>query len=110
MPDVDCSHVAEIFCDVKEITIDEQTRIGIIYTEKNGNFDFIHHTFAEFFIAQYFFEEIFEKNDFRKEVGELLCQIITYEGFDIVRKFIQDQIDVQKINEGLSDKLSPKAL
>ena len=74
--EIERSLVAEIFRDVKEVTIDQQTRIEIIYTEGKGNCNFLHKTFAEFFIAQYFFEVIFEKNVVGKKVGELFCRML----------------------------------
>jgi len=47
----------------EELTSDEISRMGILYINGPGNFKFAHRTFGEFFIAQYFVDNIYYADD-----------------------------------------------
>ncbi|KAL7015350.1 hypothetical protein ACKWTF_016410 [Chironomus riparius] len=47
----------------EELTKDEISRIGILYINDKKTFNFAHRTFAEFFISQYFIENIHDVSD-----------------------------------------------
>jgi len=47
----------------KELTSDEISRMGILYINGPKAFKFAHRTFVEFFIAQYFIENIYNADD-----------------------------------------------
>lgn len=50
------------FKDPRPIVIEQILRVGLIALDDFGNFQFIHQTFAEFFIANFFFKQIFADN------------------------------------------------
>jgi len=87
----------------KGLTNDEVSRMGILYISGPNTFKFAHRTFAEFFVAQYFIENIyFADDDPTDEDAErrirLFFQIFSYPYFRI-RGFISSFLETQPANE-----------
>ncbi|KAL7014308.1 hypothetical protein ACKWTF_015859 [Chironomus riparius] len=55
----------------KKLTLAEISRMGILYFNDENNYEFVHRTFAEFFIAQYLVENVYEAIDVSVEEAEL---------------------------------------
>lgn len=60
----------------KELTGDEISRMGILYINGPSSYKFAHKTFAEYFVAQYFIDNLINAEDLDSEVdGELIMDI-----------------------------------
>ncbi|XP_070503089.1 uncharacterized protein [Chironomus tepperi] len=87
----------------KGLTNDEVSRIGILFINGPKTFKFAHRTFAEFFVAQYFIENIyFAEDEPTDEEAErrirLFFQIFNYP-FYRIRIFIKSFLETQAANE-----------
>lgn len=69
-----------IFHEVSDTTItnEDVSRIGIITIDADGNFTFLHRTFAEFFVVQYLVDNIYKSVDASNEEMELRIKLFTY--------------------------------
>lgn len=50
-----------LFGNIQTPSIDDSTRVGLLYFDDSPHFKFVHRSFAEFFIAKFAFEVIFKK-------------------------------------------------
>ncbi|XP_070490541.1 uncharacterized protein [Chironomus tepperi] len=88
----------------KSLNFEEITRIGILFINNENDFSFAHKTFADFFHAKYFIENIYDfKDDLNVEEAELRLQTFfyafkSYSDMRTVAKFMGDYIDAQESN------------
>lgn len=60
----------------KDLPLEEISRMGILYIDGENQFEFSHRTFGEFFIAQYFIENIYlAEDDVNVDEAELRLEI-----------------------------------
>jgi hypothetical protein len=71
-------------------SLDEDfTRIGIVQISNEGKLHFIHRTFAEFYVADFFVKERTNKSNISKEILDfLLKKIFLKEEYRVIRAFI----------------------
>ncbi|KAL7048603.1 hypothetical protein ACKWTF_003418 [Chironomus riparius] len=82
----------------KELTIDEISRMGILYPDENDNYGLGHRTFCDFFIAQYLIEKVYNADDGPTEQEaelriELFQKYSTWRG---VKKFMSSYVLKEK--------------
>jgi len=98
----------------KELTGDEISRMGILYINGLKNFKFAHKTFTEFFIAQFFIENIYNVDDIDSDdavhVIQFFIDVVKRYGSDqkIIIKFIKSFLETKNVknNEKFNSKIS----
>lgn len=100
----------------EKLTKYEISRMSILYFNDQNNFEFVHRTFIEFFIAQFFIENIYNDDDdlsiFEAEL--MLNLLYTLSNQQGISKFIDDYFQDQSknkifvINSGISQALKGK--
>jgi hypothetical protein len=78
-----------IFGDVSPLPIDQMARLGFMFDDGHGNHFFTHQTFAEFFAAEFFVQEIFENENEDETMMGLLYY--TIRSNEVVMRFIDDK-------------------
>ncbi|XP_070506418.1 uncharacterized protein [Chironomus tepperi] len=79
-----------------ELTTEEIARMGIMSIE-NGRIYFVHKTFAEFFIAQYIIDNIYNGEDMSSEEAELRLEfffIIVFDDQSVILDFINSYLQI----------------
>ena len=84
-------HIKSVFCDVPELPVDQIVRIGLMYDDGTGNCQFVHRTFAEFFVADFLFEAIWINFEESEAVAELWYYSMQYHS--MIMKFIDDKLE-----------------
>jgi ankyrin repeat protein len=68
---------------------EELTKTGIMQTGNEGNLNFIHRTFAEYYVADYCVKELIKGSNISKPIQELLLtKILLKKDYRVVRAFI----------------------
>lgn len=96
-----------LFQFVSTPPLDEIVRVGLMFADGFGNFIFIHRTFAEFFIAKYFYESIFAPRKHRveeelKSILEILLDGVLSENdssFNFIRILLDSALELVKIRK-----------
>lgn len=89
----------------KLLTYEEISRMGILYINSDKEFEFSHKTFAEFFMAQYLIENIYNVDDVSVEEAEfrmeLLYEITINYGYRqaIITDFLNAYLETEKTSE-----------
>ena len=93
------------FDDYEPPTVEKMTRIGLMFADSLGTFQFIHQTFAEFFIADFLLNIVLKQNVKKPDVLEIfsnfLLKILTMPDYKMIRTFINDvfgRFDLAKDN------------
>ncbi|XP_070504766.1 uncharacterized protein [Chironomus tepperi] len=87
------------------LPFEEISRMGILYVNNETEFAFAHKTFAEFFIAKYFIDNIYDAvEDIKIDEGILRLEVLFYSfkkdgGMEVVAEFIKHYIHSQPKNE-----------
>lgn len=78
-----------------KLSVDDILRVGIVFLNENGEFDFTHRTYAEFYIAKLVFESIFEgKKSQLEKTTEIFKKILKEsEKHSIILTFIDSAIE-----------------
>lgn len=89
----------QIVFDTKSSTsnrnLDDCIGLGIVEQASNGQYNFIHRTFAEFLIAKYLLDaEVSVTDKFQK--GQLIT-VLCAEQFSVVRRFLVSQLDFKQL-------------
>ncbi|CAG9812043.1 unnamed protein product [Chironomus riparius] len=94
------------------LPFEEISGMGILYINGKNKFEFAHKTFAEFFIAQYFIENIYNADkDVTKDEAELRLELFFKmtkdfgEKQDIITNFMSDFLNIQE--ERMDEKFAP---
>ncbi|XP_053687301.1 uncharacterized protein LOC128736832 [Sabethes cyaneus] len=88
-----------------------QEKTGIVYRVQDGQPVFVHQTFAEYFIVDYFWEKLTAKGHRKSELFMLtviLCEFIKYNKLEILRFFQQratKELSRVKSPEGISSAI-----
>jgi ankyrin repeat protein len=73
------------------------TRTGIVQISNEGKLHFIHHTFAEFYVADYFVKELKKGSNIFQQLQDLLLQKIFVENeYRVIRVFIDGLLSRSK--------------
>jgi hypothetical protein len=89
----------------KVLPFEEISRMGILYVNNETEFAFSHKTFAEFFIAKYFIDNIYNADgDLKVEEAILRLEVLfyaykRYAGMEVVAEFIKHYIKAQPASE-----------
>ncbi|KAL7038126.1 hypothetical protein ACKWTF_009460 [Chironomus riparius] len=91
---------------MQDLPFEEISRMGILYINGKNKFEFAHRTFAEFFIAQYFIEAIYDvDDDVNADEAELRLEIFFHFAKSyghtqkIVTDFMASFLEMNKDNE-----------
>ena len=69
------------------------TRTGIVQISNEGKLHFIHRTFAEFYVADYFVKELTKGSNISQQLQDLLLRIIfLHEEYRVIRAFIDGML------------------
>jgi len=78
----------------KDIPYDEISRMGIVYINGENNFEFAHRTFAEFFIAKYFIQNLYNADDDDNKIEDVELRLELFflltKRFNSYQKIITD--------------------
>jgi hypothetical protein len=84
------------FKHTPDLSIDQMTRIGLVFDDGSGELHFIHRTFVEFFVAKFIVEKMF-KLKFQSEeelnaVADLWMEAMRMSDGEMIRKFLDEEM------------------
>lgn len=98
---------AETLLEESSLTDEQIVRVGLV-THNGSELQFIHRTFAEFFVADYLFKKIFcnekglqsrQKSLKEKRMAmRLFVRVLTFDNFQMIRAFIGNALELVKHN------------
>lgn len=99
---------AENLVEEATLTDEQMVRVGLV-THNGSELQFIHRTFAEFFVADFLFKRIFcnERSRYcrpksikeNKMLMRLFVKVLTFENFKMIRAFIGNALELVKHNQ-----------
>lgn len=86
----------------KLLTNEVIARLGILHKSKTGDdFQFVHQTFAEFFVSRFMIDLVFSEDNEEKMTSfmKVIVDILTFNKFNVVRTFLNSAFEMQNILE-----------
>jgi hypothetical protein len=80
--------------DQTAFSVEELLRIGIVQRNNEGKLYFIHHTFAEYFVADFLINQLKTETDQNEQVKELLINTVLFrEDYHFIRVLIDGALE-----------------